>query len=411
MRTVQRWERLAGLPVYRQGAGKNARVFAQRDELRAWVETGAAAAAKPGEWRGRAGLLWLAAGGFLGLGATLTWLFGLWSLPVKDLLPLRGQPSEWRLEGGKLRVFDARGRLCWQRAFGQTSANWAGRDEVLIADLDGDGRQEVLYNHAPANLGEDSGVIYCLEHDGTLRWRFSPGGRKTFLGREFSPVYEGALLRVVRLEERSLVLVVANHSLYFPSQTVLLDPADGTLLEEYWHPGAIRRCVIHDLDGDGRPEAVLAGVNNPGLGLGHPALAVLALPFSRAARRETEAAQFAAVTGGGELAYLLFPRPDVSTVLGFLSEVDLLRIEDDRMLVVRITLPEGAAMLYHLDFRLSVLEHRFSDNFPPLHRRLRRQGLLDRDLSEREMAALGRVARFPHAPDGNDPRLAEYWRR
>ena len=38
VRSVQRWEKESGLPVYRQGGGKSARVFAHTDELRGWMD-------------------------------------------------------------------------------------------------------------------------------------------------------------------------------------------------------------------------------------------------------------------------------------------------------------------------------------------------------------------------------------
>src|ERR1019366_7808221 len=39
VRSVQRWES-GGLPVYRQGDGRKARVFAYPDELKQWLEAG-----------------------------------------------------------------------------------------------------------------------------------------------------------------------------------------------------------------------------------------------------------------------------------------------------------------------------------------------------------------------------------
>jgi hypothetical protein len=398
VRTAQRWERTAGLPVHRQGSGKNARVFASQDELRTWVQKGGPAAdpVKSRRWgRVVAGALITAA-----LGAAMGWrALG------------HGPPAQWRFESGKLKILDARGRLCWERTFGESRRKDLTYDEVLLADADGDGKKEVFYNHVPAELGPERGVLYCFEGSGRLRWQLYLGSHRTFGDREFSAVYAGQILRLVRLEGKPFLLVVSNHHIYYPSQAVILDPRDGRVLEEYWHPGALRHCVIQDLDGDGLEEAIFGGINNPGLGLGHPALAVLTLPFSRAqqqaARVQTE---FPSVTGGGELAYLLLPRPDVSTALGLLPQVASLEVEESRRLMVRVPLPENGAVFYHLDFSLTVVEHRFSDNLPSLHRRLHVQGILEHDWSDREAAKLGQALRFPHAPNGNDPRLARLWR-
>lgn len=397
-RTAQRWEHTAGLPVHRQGTGKNARVFASQDELRAWVWTGGPAVdpVKP-RWR-----IWAAAGALLtvALGAVIAWrvLAG-------------GQPAQWRLEDGKLTILDARGRLLWERTHGETPRGDVSYEQVLLADIDGDGKIEVLYNHVPAKPDPEGGVLYCYQASGKLRWQVRLGAHKKFGDREFSPVYAGQILRSVRAGGKPFVLVVSNHYLYYPSQAALLDPRDGRVVEEYWHPGALRHCVIQDLDGDGMEEAILGGINNPGLGLGHPALAVLTLPFSRAQQRvQTARAEFLSVTGGGELSYLLFPRPEVSTALGFLPQVGSIVVEENRRILVRIPFPESGAVLYHLDFHLAVVDYRFSDNLPSLHHRLHRQGILDQDWSDRKATDLGRVLKFAHAPDGNDPRLARLWR-
>jgi hypothetical protein len=63
-----------------------------------------------------------------------------------------------------------------------------------------------------------------------------------------------------------------------------------------------------------------------------------------------------------------------------------------------------------LNFKLEVLEHRFSDNFPAVHRRLHLQQLLDHELSTAEMAVLGKVASFPFAPDGNSAEVQQFWK-
>ena len=40
VRTVQRWEKLAGLPIHRQGVGKTGRIYAHSIELDSWLADG-----------------------------------------------------------------------------------------------------------------------------------------------------------------------------------------------------------------------------------------------------------------------------------------------------------------------------------------------------------------------------------
>src|ERR1039457_2171356 len=85
VRSVQRWES-GGLPVYRQGDGRKARVFAYPDELKQWLETGgmgepglaSAAVAAPPESphprrRTPRKAWWAAAGAALTLAAVVLW--------------------------------------------------------------------------------------------------------------------------------------------------------------------------------------------------------------------------------------------------------------------------------------------------------------------------------------------------
>jgi hypothetical protein len=180
-------------------------------------------------------------------------------------------------------------------------------------------------------------------------------------------------------------------------------------VEEYWHPGAIYYCVLADIDGDGEEEAVFAAINNPGQGIGHAAVGVLKLPFSRAPKPSAANDAFPPVTGGGELAYVLLPTPDVNEALSLLPIVSGLRVDRGRVFV-ETPLPETGGIVYYLDFKLRVIEHRFSDGFAALHERLFVQHLLDHHLSPREANALGTAIAFPWAPDGNSPGLKQLWK-
>ncbi|MGD0771570.1 MAG: hypothetical protein ABSC05_01985 [Candidatus Solibacter sp.] len=323
-----------------------------------------------------------------------------------------GVPKAWGLYGSTLRVVDVHNRICWEKYFGSFDPSFPPLviDKALIADLDGDGRQEVLFNYLPANAGLTGGLLFCYEPNGALRWQFHYGAAKTFGSRSFDATYRGRLIRPVKVGGKPLLLTVANHYLWYPSQVVLLDPRTGRVLEEYWHPGFISDCVLHDIDGDGEEEAVFSAINNPGDGLGHAAVGVLALPFSKVPRRIAAPGDpLAPVTGGGELEYALLPLPDVNRVVGLLPIPANLKIDHGRI-TVEMPLPEQGGIVYGLDFNLKVLEYRFSDNFVALHQRMAVQHLLDHSLTAEETESLGKVVRFPAAPDGNNPQLQRFWK-
>jgi hypothetical protein len=331
------------------------------------------------------------------------WQTGIWPARV---------PHSWRFAGGHLLIEDAHQRLCWEKHLPPFDPRYEAetQDKVLIADIDADGRAEVVVNFVPADVAEKGGSVMCFDHRGGLRWQHRYGVSKTFGNRNFAPTYRGILLRAVRVHGTPLLLTVANHFIWYPSQVALLDPRTGRLLEEYWHPGAIYQCILHDLDHDGQDEVLLGAINNPGEGLGHAALAVLKLPFSAAPRRAVPAGSlFPPATGGGELAYRLFPLPDTSRVAGLLPRMASLAVDPHDRILVETTAPDSSAIVYYLDFSLNVVEFRLSDNFAAVHERYYRQHLLDHPLSAAETALLGKVVAFPAAPDGNSPELSRFW--
>jgi hypothetical protein len=412
VRSVQRWES-DGLPVYRQGDGRKARVFAYPDELKQWLEAGGlrerepaseAVAALPESPPPRHRIpreaWWSSAAVAVALAAVVLWRTGVF--------PAAPVPAHWTIDGSTLRVLDAAERLCWEKTLPPLGAAFDARviDKVVIADIDGDGRTEVLLSYVPAGH-EQAGRLMCFDHRGRLRWESLFGAARTFGTRQFDANYIGVFVKPVTAAGRRLLLTVANHHIWYPAQAALLDPASGKVVEEYWHPGSIFHCAIHDIDGDGQPEAVLGGVNNPGDGLGHPGVAVLKLPFSKASRRAPEAGDpFPPVTGGGELAYALFPLADFSRAQGQLGTVRIMTVDPYR----RILVETPGFIVYYLDPHLNVLDYRFSGEFEPLHDREFHQGILDHKLDSAEKVSMGKVVTFPWAPDGNSPQLKRFWK-
>jgi hypothetical protein len=284
-------------------------------------------------------------------------------------------------------------------------------DKVLIGDIDHDNRIEVLFNLVPAGGGATGGSLLCFDESGRQRWEYRYGGSapRAFGNRSFDPSYRGRLIRPLRLGGKPMLLTVANHYLWYPSQVALLDAATGRMVEEYWHPGSIWHCELHDVDGDGAVEAVFGAIDNPGEGLGHPGIGILKVPFSRMPHRlPAPGDPFPPLTGGGELAYALLPLPDVNRVTGLLPSLTNFKIDRDRI-TAETQLPETGGIVYYLDFHLNVIEYRFSDNFAALHQRLYVEHLLDHPLTPAETQSLGKAVRFPAAPDGNTPGLERLW--
>lgn len=399
-RSAQRWEKVAGLPVRRLGGNGKGRVLAYEDELRAWMEAGGAGESGQAQERRRMGAGHLMLG--LGLAGVMAGALYWWTRPAI--------PESYTLNGAELVVRDGRQKVLWAKQFTPVNplVNANHHDMVLIEDIDQDGQREVLFNYCPRDFGPQRGALKCFDARGRLRWEFVYGAEKTFGGRRFEHQYAGRFLRPVTISGQPYLIVVADHFLWYPGQMALLEARTGKLVAEYWHPGLLQRCLVRDVDGDGAAELVFGAINNPGEGLGHAAVGILKLPFSKGANRQASP-NYPPLTGGGEAHYVLLPTSDINHALAKLPLVAELSVDERGGIRAVVTAADAGAIAYRFDAQLNLLEVRYSDGFAPLHRRLKLEGLLDHDFGERERAVLGRVQRFAAAPDGNSEAVQRFW--
>ena len=272
------------------------------------------------------------------------------------------------------------------------------------------GRAGPTRHYWPTSLYESPGKLICFEQNGKVRWEFRFGRERFFGDRQISAHYQGSMVRLVQAHGISWVLSVSHHSYWFPGYAALLDPLTGEIHQEYWHPGWITSCNAYDLNGDGSQEILLAGANNPGPGLGHAGLAILKVAETRQPLvPDRVASDIRIFSGGGEMAYLLFPRSDTLMVQGTVPVIDTLAILDGQQICVRVTEPDSTDIVYHLDFSLRVTDFRAGESFAPLHEQWRARGVLDHKLTDEEIAELGKAKISTATPDGNSPEVHRLW--
>ncbi|MDE3059107.1 MAG: hypothetical protein KGJ59_14240 [Bacteroidota bacterium] len=138
----------------------------------------------------------------------------------------------------------------------------------LIADVDGDGTNEVLanlYNRKYLSNGS-SNTLVCYSSDGSERWRYTfsldlsgvENGRMTATKTQ---IQDFAVIPGDSITKPRIFAVICDPSPY-PSCIVEIDPIHQTELQHYWHVGQIQKLLPADVDGDGKEELLFAGVNN-----------------------------------------------------------------------------------------------------------------------------------------------------
>jgi len=117
------------------------------------------------------------------------------------------------------------------------------------------------------------------------------------------------------------VFVLANHD-YFPALILKLKAVDGRELGHYVHIGALQQMRFADLDGDGKSEVLLCGVNNA-----FRMACLLVLDSRLVAGRSPWQGDYelAGYPPGLERAYVLFPRTIVGQVFQYVMKFNIAR--------------------------------------------------------------------------------------
>lgn len=380
VRTAQLWERERNMPVRRLPGGRG-RVSARVVDLEKWkgvsagiesspVEPEGASLSGPAEpvstetERARAPKLLAALAGVALCAAVLIALAVPWR---------RNEPVCAHVEKDTLTASDENGRELWRKVFPfpiveSANSESAGRF-TWVGDLDGDGRSEVLF--APHRMGgpPESTELICYDKRGNVRWTYRNDRRVRTADTQFSGIYGIAgFLVVPRGRARGNgVLVSTTHSIYYPSQVVLLS-SGGKKVREYWHSGHLNHLQAADLSGDGAAKFYLAGINNAR----HAAtVVVLDEEHFGGASAEPEAGhQLVGFAPSEEVARVIIPQSCLSRQVDPYNPVATFLVSRDEIVVQTIeTIGPGAGVFHHLSPDFRNYRASISDSYSIEHRR------------------------------------------
>ena len=370
VRTCHRWEDQRGMPVHRaEAAEKKSPVFAYKDELDAWFkgtfktsDTAVIKVKKRSPW-----MKWA-----LG-GAAAVVLVGAF-LHEGGLL-VRRQPADFGIEGSFLVVRDKYQRELWRRDTGyenlvgekyykansQVIHKGVGNylPVIVIRDINADGDREVLF--APRRESDQTGEgwLLCYDRKGTKLWEYRTGGPLVCGGNVYSPDFRLAGFNVHDHDgDGKLEIVVeAFHAPDWPCQLSVLD-CDGKRIGEYWNAGYLRELAYHDINGDGREELIVVGVNNQYRG---GCIVVFDTRDIRGGSPQTGEYACAGIGPGSELYYVTTPYTDVSAFLGdYVSGFQSVDIVKDNSWI-KATSSEG--LIVDFSFGLEALQVNWGHGF------------------------------------------------
>ncbi len=261
IRTAQRWEKIFNLPVHRITTPNGEVVYAFRTELDAWLRTREPKvateqnfAAPGGVSRAGRGRL-LLAGSAIGVALSMVvagiLLFGapFAARTARTLRVVAGDksatgPAGWRVEDGRLKVYNARDERLWEYVFpfvlngrAYIKEDRAAPSLVAIADLENDGAKELLFIAHGKDPGDSA--LFCFDANGAVRFSLQPRHRVRFGDQDYAPPFEVQQIFLTPETNRSYTLwLVASHHAWFPTVLQKLTHT-GDVVAEYWNDGRI----------------------------------------------------------------------------------------------------------------------------------------------------------------------------
>ena len=214
------------------------------------TELGRQSVMRTRRWR-RQAVRWSGAAVLLPVLAAAVWLWNDWRRPrFSHLIPI---------EGGGVTAVDAQGHELWEKQKIDARFNFSDLHRR------GDHRQylaAVLRPHG--EFGPESGNVLSIldaETGDVLKRVHLPNAYESFPG--FSNQY-GTIVRTLDLDGDGTdeVLISYLHTPWWPSYTVLYEPARDVSRVIFVGSGHHLVIGAEDVDGDGRPEVILAGINN-----------------------------------------------------------------------------------------------------------------------------------------------------
>lgn len=403
IRAAQVYERKQRLPIHRL-PGPMGRVWALTEELDAWKAGNPPENAKQGHPSQA-----LSNGPIAVRTSPRTRRAILYGLAVVALLVVvglalyagyvpHGPPADLYVQGKNLVVINHKGQELWRHAF--SSDFWPDHynahnkpEHAWLGSLNGDSERELLFSLKPINWAEVGCPLMCFWADGKLKWQFVPTRTVTDVdGDQILPPYCVASVGVIpgKTSKETRVVVSSHHHLSHANQVALLD-RHGTVVGEYWHPGHLMHMRHVDLDGDGKEEVLLAGVNNGN----HQATLVVLDPWQITGLEtpvvmEDQRFRLLGMAPAKEKAVVLFPRSCLSIGQSYTRATGL-RVTRDRIIVEVAESPEpnDPGFVYELDYNLRVMNViPAGDNVHTRHRELEAKGKLDHAYTSDELEEL-----------------------
>ncbi len=410
VRTVQRWEKALGMPVYRIGTGRGENVHAYTAELDAWLVTvrnsadlsDPPGAAEPetvnrmggGPARGKKfGRRFL---GPRGAVALLAAAIGCVALAVWYRMPA-AQPASVKMDVDTLKVYDSENRLLWSHRFKfpqlpLAEGTLTDGPSYVLEDLDGDGAREVALFLTSAGDGWREQLM-VFDQNGRPRGARGVTKSVRFGNKTYGPPWHGYRLLARTINGKRMLFAVWVHiqTGEFPCLLERVS-ANGSSDSEYWSAGYVS--TLQAVTVKGVPSVAVGAANND-----HKGASLVVFPGDTpqgSAPAENEDKTCRGCPAGGPSQMVVFPRAEMmERAGGFPPVLDIrqqssgeIKIWLNQVAADQSGRPPDGTVFYTFNAALTPLSAGVDDNYRALHRGWEAAGIVDHPFGEKDLAQL-----------------------
>ena len=310
-------------------------------------------------------------------------------------LPGDANPSFARVKDEQLTVFNSKGETVWNRPmpgfpdgtndlpFPESEGT---RVLIRIADVDGDGVNEVLLSGSVGVMHYPSDSLYCLEASGELRWSAGVGQLQPPFVDQKRPASTPNIMSFLAFRrtevEKPRIFMIGAHGYISWAKVIEVERSTGKAIQAFHNRGHLSNLAHIDLDRDGLEELVLGGVND-GFNRG---CVILFDPDSVSGVSPIPEAHPTALRGS-QKEYILFPVTRLQRAMGraLYSYVrDIIISSEEPRLTLRVLEPSVAfsgtlevSLFYPLGSDLRAEYVIPDDAYMTLYGRLMREGKIE----------------------------------
>jgi hypothetical protein len=170
------------------------------------------------------------------------------------------EPQRVEVKRNTLKVLNKKNEVLWTKEFASLIGySPDGQPSPIVEDINRDDRKEVIVALSPTDTS--SGRAICMDFKGRELWNFY-SGRESIYDVEPDVFFPNIILLEDIDGDGKIEVIINNRvSVNFSDCLVILD-SKGRKKSEYWHPGLIAVVHCKDINNDGKVELVCGGINN-----------------------------------------------------------------------------------------------------------------------------------------------------